>query len=414
MAKKKKNQYSPTTPETEPGNPAPGLPQDGLDVPPPVEAYPGSEVAEPVLAAAPEAGTGSDLPHVNHVDRAGTEIVLAEVFGEMLDATVEEPTYPAHEWQGPAEPMVVLPDDNASDEELIEGARHLVDVVRWRMRRTVQEWWLIGHHLRLLKARPSNDGRWRTEVLPTIGINHTTDHQLRTLAESITFEACLDFNSKTEALRSIGFFATPQPKQLSGPQTATSDDGEVMFQTSTEETLGSGGDPAYEFIGVDALFQAAPFEMPEVGAGAGDEPPVGALADEVAQPSDRVQPSGETKAKAPAQAGTKRTGPERGAVKIAAKAAPQPEQDDLLAEAEAIVVTLSGAEITHLGAVIAESGLTPIASTQDRIVGMLWYGDDTYKTATERVGKLFDRLRVAKRAIQVEARYLQPSDLIAV
>lgn len=345
----------------------------------------------------------------NNDEPAGTEIVLAEVFGEMIDATAEEPTYPTHEWQGPAEPPLVLPDEGASNESLIEGARRLVQIVGWRMRRTVQEWWLIGRHLQLLKARPENDGRWRTEILPEIGINHTTDHQLRTMAEKVPFEACGYYLNKSKLLREIGVLPPEKPKQLGGPQTDADGGNGARVRDVAEEIFGieTGASFGIEGLGDGSLSLAAPFDASEIQDGVETEPLGAAVADEVAQPDDqpdvKVQPKVEPKTKTDAKA-----------KKVTAEAALQPEEDDPVAESDALVVTLGGAEVAELEAAAVEAGLIPIAKTEKRLVGLLWFGEEDHHPAKEKVGKTLDMLGFVKEKMQVEARYLKAMEVIAV
>lgn len=354
----------------------------------------------------------------------GTEIALSGDWEIVLDALVKVPADPAHEWQGPAEPPLVLPDEAASNEELIGGARQLVQTVRWRLRRTVQEWWLVGRHLTILKSRPENEGRWRTEILPQIGINHTTDHQLRTMAERIGFEACLQYSNKSEVFREIGLLPAKKAKQLCGSQTDAVGSNGAKVQNGIEDILGIESEMTFDFGSEGPLGQAVPFDFGSDGplsqAAPFDE--IDVQSGEVAEPNavEFAEEATQTEAKADAKAQpnitkvTPKVAPQP--TKIAAKVVPEtkPKGDDPIDGTEALIVVLEGAKAADKESLVAQSGFTVLSKSQDRVVGGLWYGRESNKAARAIVHEALAKLRAGKGKIKIEANYLELSDVIAV
>lgn len=346
----------------------------------------------------------------------GTEVAPGGNWEIVLEAMVKEPTDPAFEGQGPAEPPLVLPDDEATSEELIEGARNLVDVVRWRMRRTVQEWWLIGRHLTILKSRPENEGRWRTEILPAVGINYTTDHQLRTMAERIGFEECLGYSNKSEVLREIDVLPGKQSKQLCGSQTDAVGSNGAKLQNGIEEILGIEGDTTFEFEIGGPMSQATLLDLPDVQGEEVADLQVVAFGDEATQPdavaAEATQP--EAKAQPKDNKAQGKVAPQP--TKLAAKVTPdtKPKGDDPIDGTEALIVVLEGAKAADKESLVAQSGFSILAKSQDRVVGGLWYGRESNKAARAMVQEALAKLRAGKGKIKIEANYLELSDVAQV
>jgi hypothetical protein len=152
-----------------------------------------------------------------------------------------------------------LPDTALDDDELIARVRGLHESTERHLKRSIQDFWLLGASLNSLFKRRHLyvTTTWESFVADEVGIGRNTASQARRLASSCEFSALGQFRNRTDGLRQLKILASPKSSVASDkpdadvsdkPNVSDKPDGKVKSKSSDIEPAVKSDDDVLDVL----------------------------------------------------------------------------------------------------------------------------------------------------------------------